>query len=53
VCGATGGDTIMASITGGCLCGKVCYSADVDPMLAGNPPPFVWTVSAISLCGVG
>jgi len=25
----------MASITGGCLCGKVHYSADVDPIFAG------------------
>lgn len=33
--GATAGDTIMANITGGCLCGKVRYSANVDPMFAG------------------
>jgi len=29
------GDMDMASITGGCLCGKVRYSADVDPVFTG------------------
>src|ERR1700728_4899015 len=29
------GDANMASISGGCLCGKVRYSADVDPVFTG------------------